>query len=299
METKNYFNNSKVANTMVRVGILEDYFEVKELGDKKEHVRSLITLEADDIQELNLNVSRFDLMVMDSVYTLLTNGVNRFSLEAIANTIAGKEVSLDKNTSKKLQEIQTSLNKLRRICINIDYTDIMREKKAIKDNERFVVNGYLMPLTIYHVISPVKRRDKIVYELDRKPVLYEYAENLGRIVSVPSSVLTLPGVREDTDFIMIKQELVKEIELMKKEKNRYKTTKIIYEWDRGEQKGGFAARVGLFEENYANSTQWRKRKVKLTEQIKTILTRFVEIGYIKGFELIKKDKSVIGVTIVL
>ena len=70
-----------------------------------------------------------------------------------------------------------------------------------------------------------------------------------------------------------------------------------YEWENGERSGGFASRVGLFKENYANDTQWRKRKVKLTDQIRTVLDHLVNIEFIKGYSFVKNGKTVTGVAI--
>ena len=296
-EKKNYFNNTKVANCMTRFVDLTQDIYVSELGKNREDMLSRICFEANDLQDLKFKISRFDLMVMDAAYTILVNGNSKFSLEMLANVMVGKEVSLDKNTSTKLVEIQKSINKLKRVYINIDYTAIMREKGKIKDNEKCIVNGSLMPVKTYYVTSRVKRETKVTYEVIQKPVLYEYAENLGRVISVPSHVLALPGVREDNDFIAIKQELIKEIELMRNKNNNYKTRDIVYEWEHGERNGGFAARVGLRKENYANEKQWNKRKVKLTEQVKIVLDHLIEINFIKGYSLIKNGKSVVGVSI--
>ena len=282
---------------MSRFVDLTQDMHIHELDRGKSAAPSKVCFEANDLIDLQSKISRFDLMVMDAAYTILINNGGKFSLEMLANVMVGKEVSLDKKTSTKLNEIQASINKLKKIYINIDYTDLMRERGKIKEGETFIVNGSLMPIKTYYITSRVKRQTKVVYEILQKPVLYEYAENLGRVISVPSHILALPGVREDTDFIAIKQELIKEIELMRNKNNNYKTRDIVYEWSHGERSGGFAARVGLYKENYSNEKQWNKRKVKLTEQIKIVLDHLVDIEFIEGYSFIKTGKSVTGVTI--
>jgi hypothetical protein len=298
-EKKNYFNNTKVANCMSRFVDLTQDIYVSEFGKGKSNIPSKVCFEANELSDLQSKISRFDLMVMDAAYTILVNGGGKFSLEMLANVMVGKEVSFDKKTSTKLNEIQKSINKLKRIYINIDYTDLMIEKGKIKPGDKFIVNGSLMPVKTYYITSHVKHQTKVVYEIIQKPVLYEYAENLSRVISVPSHILAIPGVREDNDFIAIKQELIKEIELMRSGNNNYRSREITYEWEHGERSGGFAARVGLNKENYANDKQWNKRKVKLTEQIRTVLDHLVEIQFIKGYSFTKKGKSVVGVSIEL
>jgi hypothetical protein len=234
-------------------------------------------------------------MVMDAIYTLFSSGKNIVSLEMVANTIACKEVSLDKGSSTKLSAIRKSILKLQGIVVSIDYTEIERAKGNIlaDANESFVIEGTLMPVTTKIRKSKVKHRNKTVYEILTKPVLYDYAEQLGRIIKVPTSVLAIDGIREDDDFLAIKQQLVKEIMIMKNTKNKYVNRMIKYEWANGDR-GGFAERVGLKKENYSNDIQWNKRKVKLTNQLKVIFEHLISVKFIKGYEPIKDGKSVVG-----
>ena len=117
MIKKSYFNNTKVANVMMKVEDFSQDLAVLEFGKKKPDICSYINFEAADISELK-SISRFDLMVMDAVYTLHTCGRTKFTLEMLANMIAGKEVSLDSNTSSKLKDIKKSMDKLKTVYIN-------------------------------------------------------------------------------------------------------------------------------------------------------------------------------------
>jgi hypothetical protein len=80
---------------------------------------------------------------------------------------------------------------------------------------------------------------------------------------------------------------------MKNTRNNFQNRIIKYEWANGEQ-GGFVHRIGLDKNNYTNDVQWKKRKVKLTNQIEVILNHLIELKYIKGYEHIKEGKSVVG-----
>lgn len=294
MIKNHYFNNTKVVNEIAKMEEFEQEMKVSEFG-KKKGLFSYINFEAEDIENMG-PITRFDIMVMDAVYTLAKHGRKKFTLEMLANTIAGKEVSLDKGTSTKLASIKASMNKLKTIYVNIDYTGIMRESGKIAQDEEYIKNGSLMPITTYTLKSQVQRKTKTAYEILGTPILYEYAESLGRIVSVPSAIMTLDGIREDTDFLAIKQQLIKEIQIMKNPNNRYTSREIRYEWSGG-KKGGFAQRVGLSHNNYSNDIQWKKRKVKLTSQVETILLHLVDVNFIDGYEFIKEGKSIVGVMI--
>jgi hypothetical protein len=278
---------------------LTQTFAISEFGKNKSNIMSYIDFSSKDLQNLDSTISRFDLMIMDAVYTLLINGRQSFTPEMVANVMTGKEVGRDKNTSTKFDEIVNAIERLSLIRITIDCTDVMREKGKISEKAKAVVSGYLMPVTGYYILSPVKKENKLAYKIDRKPVLYEYAESLGRVISVPSNVLAIEGVREDTAFTILKQEIIKEIETMKNANNNYKTRDITYEWANGSRDGGFFSRIGVKEENYANAAQWRKKKSKINKQISIVMDHLVETNYIKGYSFNKDGGSIIGVHIEL
>ena len=298
-EQKNYFNNTKVANSMSKMIDLNQNFAISEYGHKNANMLSYINFTSKDLQELNCSITRFDLAVMDAIYSLQKNGKETFSIEMIANVMTGKTVKFCKSTSTKFEEIAKSIEKLSTITIKIDFTELVQNNKNIKLNKKAkaIAVGELLPMNRYYIVSPITNENRVYYKLNNIPVLYEYAELLGRVISVPSHILSIEGVREDNEFTIIKQQLIKEIELMKNENNRYKNTIITYEWDNGSKSGGFLNRVGIDKTKYSNDIQWRKRKSRLNEQIKIILEHLVSIQYISGFEFKKTMNSIVGVAI--
>lgn len=294
-----YFNNTKIANAITTIDNFSQNLAVLEFGKDRPDVCCYINFESEDLRD-SLSITRFDVMVMDAIYTLFVSGKDIVSLEMIANTIACKEVSLDKSSSTKLRAIRKAIFKLQGIVVSIDYTEIERAKGTILDeaNESCLREEALLPMTTEIRKSKVKHRNKTVYKIYKTPILYDYAEKLSRIIKVPTSVLSIDGIREDDDFLAIKQQLVKEIMIMKNTKNKYVNRMIKYEWANGER-GGFAERVGLKKENYSNEIQWNKRKVKLTNQLKVILEHLVSVKFIKGYLPIKDGKSVVGFEIKL
>jgi hypothetical protein len=216
----------------------------------------------------------------------------------VADAMFGKEVKYRKDVTSKLDKIFESIEKLASIRIRIDYTSVMRAKNP-KLKGKLIVIGSMLPVTCYWKVSNVKERDKIAYKIDRKPVLYEYAEQLGRIVSVPANLFSIYGVREDIEFALVKQELIKEIELMKNENNKYTSTDIVYEWEHGDRHGGLIERLGIDKSKYKNDVQWRKRKSRLNEQVKIVLDHLTEVNYIKGHKFKQSGRTITGVSIVL
>lgn len=304
----NYFNNSKVANSIVRMEDLGNEYNVTELGkntkkynksNKGKDLVSYIVFDSDDLPITCYKLNRFDLAVMDAVYSIMVSGIQTMTIEMILNVMTGKNVKYCKETSKKFEGIIRSIEKLASIRIKINCTEIMRAKKKIKDTEEMVLTGSMLPVNGCYIISPDTKENKIEYTVTNKPILYQYAEELGRIISVPSHVLSLNGVREDLEFTIIKQQLIKEIEIMKNPNNNYYTTDIVYEWEHGGDTKGFFQRVGINKDDYKAGSAWRNKKSRINEQIKTVLEHLMEIDYIAGYEFKKQSNSIIGVSIKL
>ena len=245
---------------------------------------------------------------MDAIYTLYKRGKDKFTPEMIADTIFGKEVKYSKESTSKLDQISDAINKLACIRVEINFKDVMmtidpslrlKIQAGEKSENEYIIKDQLLEIREITIKSKVKKEKKTLYLLKGKPILYEYAEQLGRIISVPTEILVLPGVREDLDFALVKQEIVKEIELMKNPNNRYVTRTITYEWEHGDKSGGLLYRLGIDKNKYKNDIQWRKRKSRLNEQIKIILDHLIEIDYIKGYDFNYNGKAVVGFNIEL
>lgn len=297
MQTKrNYFNNSKVANSIGKLPDLSTPCQISEFGKNKSNLVSYVNFDSKNVDLQGSSLSRYEMAVMDAAYTILMNGKNHFTPEQIANIMTGKEVKVS-DMSTNIKQIAETIERLSMIRIKIDCTDVMREKGVIKPNAKMVVTGYLMPVTGIYVSSQVKKMDKIEYRFDRKPVLYEYAEYLGRVISVPHSLLRIEGINESTEFVVLKQEIIKEIAIMKNENNRYNSRDIIYEWDKKSATGGLFSRIGITKENFKNSSQWAKKRCKLHSQVILILDSLVEKKYISEYSIKKEGKTITGVSI--
>ena len=86
--------------------------------------------------------------------------------------------------------------------------------------------GYLLPIEGVVQVSKVKKNKITKYHFIKKPILYEYAERLGRIISVPSEIMKIPNLRNTTLNITMKQEIIKTIAIMKNKNNHYSSQDI-------------------------------------------------------------------------
>ena len=299
MIERNYFNNTKVMNKLTTVEDLIEEVKVAEFGKNKRDVVTCIDFKACDGALLSSPISQFEVLVMDAVYTMLLNGKGAFTPEMIANVIAGKEVGKNKEGSTRFDEIVEAIDRLSTIRAKIDFSSVAKAKGLLDAQDIDTkISGYVLPVIEVEIKSRVKKIDKVIYKLDGTPILYDYAEKIGRIVSVPSSLMSIPGAREDTLFSILKREIVKDVALMKNKKNNYRTRNISYEWiDDEDERCGLFERIGLKRENYANEGQWKKKRSKVNSMVAQVMDHLVEEKYIQGYSFNKKGNTITGVHI--
>lgn len=293
----NYFNNTKIVNRIGEIEYLNPRTPVGEFGKKQTDIIAYIDFKAVDKALLSAPISQFEILVMDAIYTLSVNEESVFTTEMVANVIAGKDVGQERSASTRFKMIEDAIERLSLIKIEIDCSGFGWEaiRSRIPDLEA-CYRGYVLPVENLRVKSKIKKFDKNIYILNGTPVLYQYAEALGRVVSVPAKLLSIPGTREDLLFSILKREIVKTVAIMKNKKNNYKSRSIRYERSDGEIRSLFD-RIGLKKENYANESQWRKKKSKVNAMVSQIMDHLIEEKYIKGYSFNKDGGTIIGVSV--
>ena len=171
--------------------------------------------------------------VMDSVYTMLVNGVVAFTPEMVVRIMSG---NFDQDVKpQKSGAVTRSLHKLSLIRISIDCTNELRTREKIKKDETAKWESYLMPLHEIDIQSANHQTVMRGYQLLEKPILYFYAESIKQIIDVPTELLEITdasgsGHLSDTDdVIVIKRAIIRRIEQMKNEKNHMNNDTINYE----------------------------------------------------------------------
>ena len=84
-----------------------------------------------------------------------------------------------------LESVEKSLDKSRYIQATIDYTE--EAKLYNRDIEKTVYQGYL--LAAEKVTVKLNGTEQEGYRLLRKPILYEYAQVSGQVITVPATLL--------------------------------------------------------------------------------------------------------------
>lgn len=299
-----YINICKVAGTIAAYDGVVNSGKWQIMTIPRKNVSTLLEIWSDDNLTLsNIDITPYDLVVMDAVYTLYVNGATDFTPEMVMRVMSGN--MHQDATSRRTEDIIKSIDKLAKIRISIDCTDEFVIRKKINKGQTVQLDSYLLPIDIITIKSANHRSIKKGYTLLNKPVLYEYAEQVNQIINIPINLLALTtGILTETaDVTLIKRYLIKRIELMKNSRNRVKSSKIIYEWydEKTQLTKGMLRDIGYNKDQYS---KWRDKKSKLHRIVITILELFVDNGYISGYNVLRdvdggKTSAIRGIEIVL
>ena len=297
--TKQYMNNTKVARVISTKApaVDSDGKTIRVAINKEESVFNLVDLYMDPNLSFSHKIVPFDLAVMDAVYTILCNGEDVFSAEQIACVFTGNEKH--RATSKLLQEIQESVDKLRIISIRINCTEEVntrRDLKKYKDKVEYLVHeSYLLPVEKIELKYRANGKMIRAYHLIKKPALYTYAEMLHQIVDVTAETLNPTEKGNDTrDAVLIKRYVVKRIEQIKhrkKTKSNLRSDDLSYLWldAKGEPRGLYAE-LGFLPD--MKGKNWRtKIKPRIHKIVCSVLESLKERGSISGYEVYREGKT--------
>ena len=174
--------------------------------------------------------------------------------------------------------ITRSLDKSRRILVSIDYLD---EAKAYKrDLTGCIVEDYI--LSAKKVMLEAGGHKVMGYKLNTKPILYEYAQVSGQVLTVPSRILnTKDSLNSTKDVIIIREYLIRRIEVMKSNKNQSNNILLdrVYE------------ELELIKPS-------KKKALTIRQSIDSILNYWKEENYIKHFEFFKEGRAFKGIKII-
>lgn len=295
---KEYLNNTKIANFIsTHPDLTKNTLLLKTLA--KKNIFVTVDLDADrNVTLTDPDITQYDLAVMDSVYTLYAAGTDTFTPGMVARVMSG---NLEQDVTKqKMEAVTAALRKLSRIRITIDCTDELIARGELKEGQTARMTSYLMPVKEAEVLSANLKTYLRGYHLLEKPVLYEYAEDVRQLISVPTQLLCSDGVSDTDDIVVMKRALIRRIEAMKSSRNSMRSDIIAYDRedrDTGVRKGLFAT-LGYDPASYSN---WPKKRSQLHASVLKLLDGFVSSGYITSYEVVKAygSRAIAGVRVVL
>ncbi len=274
--------NNRLINKMVKGEVpYNKEFELrinKEAAKKK--IITKVSLNYDDeniqIYDKDKRFTPYDRTVHNAVCSLFEAGNTNFTPDQVYRAMNGLD-DQQYVSPQSVGAITRSLDKQRQIYAKVDYTN---EAKAYrKDVRSCIVEDHI--LSAKKITLEAGGHKVTGYKLNNKPILYEYAQLTGQILTVPSKLLnTKDVIRSTEDVIIIREYLIRRIEVMKKNKDQ--SNRILLE--------------RVYEElNEPEPTKETSRKVR--NIIDALLKKYVTEKYIKDYKYFKEGRAFKGIEI--
>ena len=288
--------NNKLANKMTKDIISEG--EVSLIISNKKSKKEVFTKVMLDYDDKYVQFSGrekykpYDQEVYDGVVTLFAANESLFRAEGMLFTSAMVYRAMNGLTesenvsSAAVELVAKSIDKSRFIKTTIDYTE--EAKLYNKDVKETLFEGYL--LNAEKVKANINGIEQEVYKLYRKPILYEYAQISGQIITVPMKLLnTKSKINSTEDVIIIRGYLLRQIEWLKNERTN-RNENITYQ--------SIYSELEIYKTTY-DEAMYKKKTHITRNNVKAILDEWIEQNYIKKYEEYKEGKTIKGVTIII
>lgn len=281
--------NNKLANKMTKGIISEGEIELIVSGKKaKKEVFTKVMLDYDS-SHIQLSgrekYTPYDREVHDGVVTLYEAG-NELITPAMVYRAMNGLTETEFVSEQAIESVANSIDKSMFIKIIIDYTEEAKLYNKNIDKTQYMGNL----LNAGKIKAKIKGKEQEVYKLYRKPILYEYAQISGQIITVPFKLLqTKDAVRSTDDVIVIRGYLLRQIEWLKNEKAS-RSLNITYR--------GIYEELEVLKSTY-EETPYKKKTAKIRNHVKSILDEWQEQKYIKKYEEYREGKTLKGITITI
>lgn len=226
----------------------------------------------------------YDREVYDGVTTLYEAGNEVITPTMVYRAMNGM-IDQEYVSSQAIEAVTESLDKSMRTILKIDY---LQEAQAYRKDCKATYEGYLLACEKVTVTTGGTTQE--AYKLLRKPILYEYAQVSGQILSVPIKLLqTKKAVRSTDEVIVIRGYLLRQIEGMKSHtftRNNKITFESVYS-------------VLDISTEHCSEAMYKKKTHIIRQHVEALLSEWINQGYIKKHMQYKEGKSIKGVIITL
>ena len=285
---------------------------------------TLITLEADDnITFSGKPYTQYDRAVHDAVVSLYCECRRRglppiITPLKVYQTITGNAFDGDSPSQQRIASITKSLEKMRRgIHVSIDATAEMERRRILDEDgkpAKFVYDNFL--LSMDRVEARAGNKEIKAYRLIREPMLLEYSEMTGQLLTAPAALLNIKDstgatIANTDSRISIKSYLWQRVAGMKYDERTAAEALQKHNARRSKDKSieekPLAAfrkqsRTILFETLFKESgqdTPNREMQRRNRDFAMDVLQYWKQQGYIKDFEQQTKGRAITGVTITI
>ena len=238
---------------------------------------NLQTFEDDDRVKMHgrTELTPYDREVHDACVSHALLGNEYITESMIYDTICGRQGAT--LTDVQRTEISNALTKMMYTQVTIDAS----KETEVWGAEAFIYDGPVLPAE--RVRMKINGVWTECIHLFRVPPLYEYANRMDQIDRIKVDLLDSP-VKKNGEVIVLQGFLYRRV-LAKKRKANLSPT-ILYDT--------IYRHIGVEAESPG---ALRKKKCKVRSSVKRILDYWVGMGYVKGFEEIRKGKKTVGITI--
>lgn len=278
--------NSKVTNMLPEISSKAiKAFGTNTGGKGKEAFVKVSINYADEDIGLPSNFTAYDREVMNTVCSLFEADNTFVFVSKIYEVMCGGNSKV-KPAQSTIDDITRSLDKMMRTTMKIDYTEqakLYAKSKGLnpQDAESFIIEGNL--LYAYKTTASIKGERVIGYSIIKKPLLYEYSQNIGKgqIISVPLRLLDNSKYINNTKAkVALTPYLMRRIETARHAK--YQHVRIAYQT--------------AFSECDL-TTEHKTQQARYRDTVCKILTDFKDKEYIKDFAQYKSGRTFMGVDI--
>lgn len=279
--TKYVIPNNRLINKLVEGALLPGDTDLIVSNKLKKQVLTKVTLNYDDdnieIYDKDKRFTPYDRSVHNSICSIYEAGNINFTPNQVYRCMNGLSEG-EYVSPQAIGSITRSIDKTRRTYAKVNYTD---EAKAWnKEIDNCIIEDHI--LSAKKVTLEAGGNEVTGYKLNSKPILYEYAQVTGQVLTIPSNLLNTKGFLNSTpEVTIIREYLIREIEWMKAKKSK-RTNKILL--------------IGIYKEiDLLDPTKEKAKKVR--DSISKILDSFKDDKYIKSYKFYKEGRSFKGIEI--
>lgn len=202
LPSKHVIPNNKLANALTADEIIDTgavSLIVSGRNEPKIQTRCILSYEGENVKLTSRQAfTEYDRNVADAITSLYEYGEeNHLVTPAMVYRAIVNMTDTEAPSPQQVGAVTRSLDKMRFVRVQIDCTEELTRRKANINGEQIQsgkIDTYLLPLSVIEVMAGGKVTR--AYKIERKPILYEYAQITNQVITTPATLL---DVREITD----------------------------------------------------------------------------------------------------
>lgn len=281
--------NNKLINKLTELDdfIGKDFSLIVSSRKAKEQIRTQCLLNYDD-EYISIYggkpFTEYDRCVLNAVTSLYNYGQSNIITPAIVYRAMTGQTNTSCPSKQQLEAVKDSLDKMRFMHCYIDCKEELQQRKA-ELNGKQIKGGecdtYLLAMSRIK-IELCSGECVEGYEVLQPPILYEYAQKTGQVVTAPAQLLNIPNIADNRQRIEVKGYLLRRILAM--QGKTAKSNRILFD--------------SVLEAIRADKTN-RAEKKRVKDYCVKVLDYWQSVGAVKEYKLIKSGCSAAGIDVLM